>query len=82
MAVIEASAAAGLEDRQLSDAACKELIGDASQLKPEQLMATSMALAKIGHFSTDWKNTVSEHVGSTVPLSFPSVQAVMTGQAV
>ncbi|KAK9850251.1 hypothetical protein WJX84_000884 [Apatococcus fuscideae] len=77
VAVIEASAAAGLEDRQLSDAACKELIGDASQLKPEQLMATSMALAKIGHFSTDWKNTVSEHVRSNLGSFRPAVLAAL-----
>ena len=62
VAVVEAAAAANLHNAELTDAACKELTGDAGELKPEQLMAASMALAKLGHFSTDWKNVVSEQV--------------------
>ena len=62
VAVLEASAAAKLNDKALTEAACKELIGDAGELQPAQLMAASMALAQLHHFSTDWKNVVSEQV--------------------
>ncbi len=62
VAVVEASAAAKLYNKPLVDAACQELVGDGGELKPEQLMAASMAFARLGHFSTDWKNVVSEQV--------------------
>ena len=62
VAIVEAAAAASFKDEALISAACKELIGDADELKPEQLMAASMALAKLTYFSTDWKNSVSEQV--------------------
>ena len=60
--MVEAAAASGLQDKELVDAACQELIGDSGELSPAQLMAASMAFAQIGHFSTDWKNTVSKQV--------------------
>lgn len=67
VAVVEAAAASGLQDKELVDGACKELIGDGGELSPAQLMAASMAFAQIGHFSTDWKNTVSQQVCTSQP---------------
>ncbi|KAK9833747.1 hypothetical protein WJX74_004794 [Apatococcus lobatus] len=77
VAVVEAAAASGLGDKELVDAACKELIGDGGELSPAQLMAASMAFAQVGHFSTDWKNIVSKQAQAKLGEFRPSLLAAL-----